>query len=136
MLQLLFLFISLCQVIDCGAGTYQGVNYNDSCSFWKYDKYQNSSCECGDRIHGVVTCRNDQSTVYLLTCHCMSYSDHGDMILVGACVYHCTNQFYMKVTKHANLNDLCNSDVQQNREGQMCGKCVHCLLYTSDAADE
>ena len=95
-----------------------------SCSPWRYHKYHNSSCECGDHLNGIIICRNDQSTVSLLTCNCMSYSDHGDMVLVGSCLYLCSNNVYMEISEHTNLNQMCNSIVQQNREGQMCGKCV------------
>ena len=130
--QLLFLFYSSCLAVEYG--THQDVLHqsvskyepatNRSCSLWKYDKYNNSSCECGDDIHGIVSCRNDQPTLFLLTCHCMSYSDHGDMVLVGACQYLCTHQSYTEIPEYTNLNDLCNNVVQQNREGQMCGRCT------------
>ena len=93
-----------------------------SCPPWKYDKFHNSSCVCGESIHGIVTCREDQ--VSLLTCHCMSYSDHSDMMLVGDCPYLCTNDFYTEILEQTNISDLCNRDIQQNRKGQMCGKCL------------
>ena len=61
----------------------------------------------------------------LLTCHCMSYSNYGDMILVGTCMYLCTYNPYTKVSINTDLNNLCNSVVQQNyRKRQMCGKCL------------
>ena len=96
----------------------------DSCSPWKYDKFHNSSCVCGESIHNVVICEDDQTSVSLLTCHCMSYGDHRDMILVGDCPYLCTNYFYIDIFEHTNISDLCNRDIQQNRKGQMCGQCL------------
>ena len=99
-----------------------------SCPPWKYRKFLNSSCECGNSIHDVVRCREDDDDVSLklLTCHCMSYSDHSDMMLVGDCPYLCTNNFYTYISEYTNITDLCNRDihVQLNREGQMCGKCL------------
>ena len=97
-------------------------NHNKlSCPPWKYHKFLNSSCECGDSIHEIVICKEDH--VSLLNCHCMSYSDQGDMMLVGSCPYLCTNAFYTEIPEHANISDVCNFDIQQNRKGQMCGKC-------------
>ena len=68
-----------------------------SCPPWKY-KFHNSSCECGDSIHSIVRCSEDDNSVSILTCHCMSYSDHdGDTLLVGDCPYLCTNNFYIDI---------------------------------------
>ena len=44
--------------------------FNKSCPPWKYDKYHNSSCECGVALQGVVECSNDRPSVFVLTCHC------------------------------------------------------------------
>ena len=84
--------------------------------------FHNSSCVCGDSIRGVVICKEDH--VSLLTCHCMSYSDRHDMTLVGNCPYLCTNDFYIKIFETTNISGLCNRDIQQNRKGQMCGRCL------------
>ena len=94
---------------------------NSSCPPWRYHKFHDSSCECGDSINGIVRCSDDGS-VCLLNCHCMSYSDHdGDMMLVGDCPYLCTNYFY---TEFTDISDLCNLYIHQNRTGQMCGRCT------------
>ena len=84
-----------------------------SCPPWKYHKFLNSSCECGDSIHDIVLCNEDDDDVFLLTCHCMSYSDHSDMMLVGNCPYLCTNDFYTYILEFTNNTDLCNRDIQQ-----------------------
>ena len=99
--------------------------FNKSCPPWKYDKYHNSSCECGVALQGVVKCSNDRPSVFVLTCHCMSYSDQDDdMLLVGTCMYLSNQVYYSKVSELTDLNNLCNFFVQQNRRGQMCGQCV------------
>ena len=95
-----------------------------SCPPWKYRKFHNSSCECGNSIHDIVLCNEDDDSVSLLTCHCMSYSDHSDTMLVGDCPYLCTNDFYTDISENTDISDLCNQDIQLNREGQMCGKCL------------
>ena len=99
-------------------------NNTRSCSLpWKYDKYDNSSCVCGESIHDIVLCSDDQPTVSLLTCHCMSYSDNGKDVLVGDCPYLCTSKFYTEISEHTDMNELCNDGIRLNRQGQMCGKC-------------
>ena len=87
---------------------------NDSCSPWKYNKYDNSSCVCGESIHDIVVYSDDQPTVSLLTCHCMSYSDNGEEILVGNCPYLCTDTFHIEIRDNADVSELC----KQNRQGQ------------------
>ena len=99
-------------------------NKSETCPPWKYDKYNNSTCVCGAKIHNIVVCSNIQSTVEVLTCNCMSYSDNGDDILVGSCPYLCTNNFYTSIKGRNDLSNICNRDINQNRQGQMCGQCV------------
>ena len=97
---------------------------NNSCSAWKY-RDSNSTCVCGDSLGDTVLCEDDRSTVEILTCHCMTYSDQSDdVILVGNCPYLCTNSFYSFIQNEADVRDMCNNDIQQYREGQMCGKCI------------
>lgn len=97
---------------------------NQSCPPWKYHKHHNSSCECGDTIDNIVVCEDDQQTVELLTCHCMSFREGSEMMLVGDCPYCCTDRFYTVIHNQTDLADLCNHDIQQNRQGLMCGKCM------------
>ena len=99
------------------------LNTEPSCPPWRY-KFHNSSCECGDSIHDIVICSDDDDSVSLLNCHCMSYSDHSDMMLVGDCPYLCTNYFYTDISEYTDISDLCNLYIRQNRKGQMCGKCI------------
>ena len=97
---------------------------NSSCPPWKYKKEHNSSCVCGDSIYNNVICKDDQPTVKLHICHCMSYSDINDFMIVGNCPYTCSNEFYFTVSNQTDVRDLCNGELQQNRQGQMCGKCL------------
>ena len=95
-----------------------------TCPLWKYHKYHNSSCDCGSGIDNVV-CRDNQSTISIVSCYCMSYNDNGDgvHVVVGACPLLCTNYFYSDIDVDTNLSTLCDRDIRQNRQGQMCGKC-------------
>ena len=99
----------------------------DSCPPWKYKENCNSSCTCGDSLQNIVLCDEDQSTIKLLNCHCMSHSEkssESDMTLVGNCPYMCTYYFYTVIDNQKDIDDLCNQDLQLNRQGQMCGKCL------------
>ena len=93
------------------------------CPPWKYRKDNNSSCVCGRGLYDTVQCSENSSTVLLLTCYCMSYSENGDGLMMGACPFLCTNQFYTRIFADTNLSDLCNSHILQNRQGQLCGQC-------------
>ena len=101
-----------------------GNRSQQSCPPWQYRKFHNSSCECGNSIHGTVICDEDDDSVSLLNCHCMSYSNHIDVMLIGDCPYLCTNDFYTDISKNTDISDLCNQNIKLNREGQMCGKCL------------
>ena len=96
--------------------------------------------------YNIVDCEDDYSIVHLQSCHCMSYMDNSDddAVVMGACPYLCTNDIHLKIYADTNLSNLCNSDIQQNRQGQMCGhckenhspspysyqlKCAHCSHY-------
>ena len=91
-----------------------------TCPLWKYHKYQNSSCVCGSGIDKVICCEDNQSIISIGPCYCMSYSDNGDGVVVGACPFLCGNYIYKDID---NLSTLCNRDIHQNRQGQMCGQC-------------
>ena len=45
-----------------------------TCPLWKYHKYHNSSCVCGSGIDNVVYCEDNQSTISIVSCYCMSHS--------------------------------------------------------------
>ena len=94
-----------------------------TCPLWKYHKYHNSSCVCGSGIDNVVYCEDNQSTISIVPCYCMSNSDNGDGVVLGACPFLCGNYFYMDINSDSNLSTLCDRDIRQNRQGQMCGKC-------------
>ena len=95
------------------------------CPPWKYHKYNNSSCSCGANVYNIVNCEDDYSIVHLQSCHCMSYMDNSDddTVVMGACPYLCTDYIHLNIYADTNLSNLCNSHIQQNRQGQMCGHC-------------
>ena len=90
------------------------------CPPWTYLHQLNSTkCECGNRMRNIIHC--DNTSVGLLICHCMSYNEKLDAVLMGSCPYLCKNAYYIQMPCNVNdLDDLC-SDF--NRTGQFCGKC-------------
>ena len=94
-----------------------------NCSPWKYDKYHNSSCNCGADIYNIVECSESQSTVRVFTCNCMTYSDNSNELVVGSCPYLCSNQLYFNIDKGTDFSNIGNQNLNQNRKGQMCGRC-------------
>ena len=74
-----------------------------TCPPWKYHKYHNSSCECGSGMQDVVHCKENQSTISLVPCYCMSYNKNGDGVVMGACPFLCGNYWYMDIDADANL---------------------------------
>ena len=105
--------------------TNKGLKSSDdwpTCPLWTYHKYHNSSCtcECGPGID-IVYCNSKQLIVGLRSCYCMSYSDNGDGVVVGACPFLCGN--YILMDNDTNLSTLCDRYIRQNRQGQMCGQC-------------
>ena len=154
---LLTLTVSFCYSQDTGpidqgnSAPYTNVS---SCPPWTYHKSGDSNCTCGDSVNGVVLCnksdhmhrpwcpssKDEPLSVCLLTCHCMSYSEKFDTIIMGECPYLCTSSYYYRIpTLPDRLNTTCTSVVPQNRTGQLCSKCINgyapavysCLLYTS-----
>ena len=106
----------ICFEDTSGASDNMDTNDTSLCPPWKYKKTPNSTCECGSSIGQVVQCT--RHSVYIFTCHCMSYSEELGMDIMGSCPFLCANVFYIKV--HSNMDRICN---QINRTGQLCGKC-------------
>ena len=86
-----------------------------TCPLWKYHKYHNSSCICGSGIDNVVYCKDNQSIISIVPCYCMSYSNNGDGVVVGACPFLCGNYFHMDINSDTNLSTLCDRDIRQIR---------------------
>ena len=97
------------------------------CPHWTYNKYHNSSCVCGSSRYGTIICKDSESLVRILTCHCMSRSESSKSggIVEGMCPYLCTNGFYTDIEPDFDFfkDDLCNKVISQNRTGQLCGRC-------------
>jgi hypothetical protein len=83
---------------------------NKSNPHWTYRIHQNSNCTCGNSIYGIISCINDKSPVYVLSCHCMSLNRWGKAV-EGKCPYLCTNNFRTLI-----------KDTSDLRNGQICKK--------------
>ena len=117
------------------------VSSQNLCPPWTYLKDNSSDCICGDSINGIVLCNDTDirytnwcelsnssdapPSVCLLTCHCMSYSEKFNTIVIGECPYLCTSYYYNQIPDSRDkLNTICSSIIQQNRTGQLCSKCI------------
>ena len=108
-----------------------------SCPPWTYHRNNDSHCTCGDSINGIVLCNESHRgpwcpsskdvplSVCLMNCHCMSYSERFDAVIMGECPYLCTGYYHYHIPTHVKkLNTTCSTVVPQNRTGQLCGKCI------------
>ena len=87
-------------------------------------------------MNGIVTCNEPSSeptafcrdaplSVCLLTCHCMSYCEKFDTVILGECPFLCTSHYYYHIPNSSDqLNTTCSTVVPQNRTGQLCSKCT------------
>jgi hypothetical protein len=110
---------------------------SQSCPPWTYRKYNSSDCVCGDSANGVVICNEPGSqpaafcrdapelSVCVFTCHCMSYSEEFDTVVLGECPFLCTSHYYYRIPNSSDqLDTTCSTVVPQNRTGQLCSKCT------------
>ena len=97
----------------------------------------NTSCECGDNIDGIVRCDHDQNgalSTLMLPCFCMTYSDIYNRTLVGHCIYTCeflqSSQYFNVEPLKGNESEYFGSGCIRNnrklvrRTGQNCGNCL------------
>ena len=101
--------------------------HDPPCHTWLFpDPSSNSTCRCGDDVHGIIKCNDSTKEAFIRSCYCMTYNESTGPV-VGACPYNLirptrTHTLYNLVPSHiAKLNNyMCG---QLNREGQLCGRC-------------
>ena len=100
-----------------------------SCPPWYF--YNDSECECGSRLDGLVHCDQNMEHTLVLQSYCMTYDNNTGITVAGACLYNFFNisntkpylSNYHKLPKTAeDFNDwMCG---RFNRQGQLCGQCI------------
>ena len=96
-----------------------------TCPTW-FTPNDNTSCECGSSLGGLVDCDGRSKNVSLFECYCMTFDVNGSMLVVGPCPYgECflANDFHSYHPLPSNtskLNELCR---RFHRDGQLCGRC-------------
>ena len=81
------------------------------------NKSDNTSCQCGSSVGGLVKCDSHSFDVQVLTCYCMThYQKDSNITVVGACMYACHQP--RGSDYHSPLH--CN---EPDRDGQLCGSC-------------
>ena len=96
-----------------------------TCPTW-FTPNDNTSCECGSSLGGLVDCDGRSKNVSLFKGYCMTFNVNGSMLVVGPCLYgECflANDFHSYRPLPSNtskLNELCS---RYHRDGQLCGRC-------------
>ena len=84
--------------------------------------WKNDSCKCGNFLHGIVTCQDDQPNVQLEHCYCMTVDNHTGAAVVGSCPYSCAAPFHWYPNR-SQLNYYMCTDTWK-RTGQLCSQCI------------
>ena len=102
-------------------------SHDPPCPTWFFpDPSSNSTCRCGDDVHGIVRCNDSTKEAFIRSCYCMTYNESTGPV-VGACFYN-----FVRPTQIHTLYELVPSHItklnnymcgQLNREGQLCGRC-------------
>lgn len=100
-------------------------NHRLTCPTWHMPtKVNESSCECGPSLYGVVKCNEWNNSVSLLACYCMTQSKLLNETIVGNCLYTCAWKFWTLLSNETAALDG-ETCLPLNRAGQLCGECVH-----------
>ena len=87
--------------------------HDPPCHTWFYpEPFSNSTCRCGDDVHGLVRCNDSTKQAFIHSCYCMTYNESTGPV-VGACFYN--------LLKHIRtLYDLVPSNITK-LNNYMCG---------------
>ena len=119
----MFIFLLFSTLVSTESSGFESC-WNDPCPPWQYNS--NGTCICSwHQFHTLVQCKNDPYDLQLQRCYCMTCGQH--KVLVGACQFTCTGEFYEELFFPVNTDNvstlnyvMCGS---HNRQGQMCGRC-------------
>ena len=82
----------------------------------------NHTCKCGKSINHIVNCYDNDQTVHIKYCYCMTFDQHNKLALVGSCPYTC-GIAQLWSSNGTDLNrQLCRKT--WNRQGQLCSQCI------------
>ena len=97
----------------------------DFCPMWM--THTNGSCMC-DKVKQTTTifkCNQEDRSLTLQACYCVSYYRELNQTLVGNCLYSCITTFHYTVCPHQS-HKIC---LKYNRQGELCGKCIEEMGY-------
>ena len=100
------------------------------CPTWFYHPHQNDTeCECGSDLNGIVRCDNVTMEVSILDTFCMTpFSEGNDKLVVGECFISERDTFSPKFRDYLQLPPNA-SEVEKvmcyhlHRRGRLCGEC-------------
>ena len=95
---------------------------NISCPTWTF--YADNQCQCGQGVQ--IICDKDSLNIYVKKCHCVTYSEAFQEVVLSSCMYNChllyDERLFYRIPRNATLlNDkVCGV---YNRDGQGCSYC-------------
>lgn len=98
---------------------------NDTATFSKEDcppwmkKDENGTCICMSSGDSKIFDCNEDRSLDVLACYCVSYYSDLNMTVFGNCLYSCSLRHSHRIKPHE-LEKTCN---KFNREGELCGEC-------------
>ena len=95
---------------------------NASCPAWSVKHEGSSKCECGNDLHGKVTCCQNLEKLLIFQCFCVIYVSTTDSVIAGRCMYTCPyGLFYVVTSNQTELTAAVCDDL--NRQGPLCSQC-------------
>ena len=90
------------------------------CPTWMYPNSNHSECVCGSRLHGIVSCNAETSTVYLANFYCIFFNEELYTTLIGSCPYSTGGLLPKNISELKGDIGLCSL---LHRKGRLCGEC-------------
>ena len=96
------------------------------CPAWYVAANGSTDCECGDTFGGAVRCDNDDQSVSVLSCFCITLNPNGQLFL-SSCLFTCSvvgrADTYIPLPTNASevTEAICG---RFNRRGPLCGNCI------------
>ena len=103
-------------------------NNDMDCPPWT--ECNNTKCECKANLNNYFTVKCDEAQLELsvIRCHCVTYNNMTDELVVGNCFENCENGYdksaYLPLPKDASQLNQFMCEKRWNRTGRLCGRCL------------
>ena len=82
---------------------------NVSCPAWSVKHNGSSKCECGNHLHGKITCCQNLENLLIFRCFCVTYDSITDRVIAGGCYTHGSASKSMRMPAAVKLQRLSSS---------------------------